>query len=98
MDILQQYGIVDVAVLVGMIGALSTMRLNFLDKLLEKVPKTWIKFLILIGISIVLSFTLTALVHIEKFNWLNWLKMSGLNFLFSYVFHDTVKNLFFKKD
>jgi hypothetical protein len=96
-NFLVQSGILDAAVVIGIIGTMTKMRKDFLDKQLEKVLKAWIKFLILAGISLVFSIILTALVHAVKFNWLEWLKMSGLNFIFSYVLHDIIKNLFFKE-
>jgi hypothetical protein len=99
LNLLSQYGILDIAVVIGIISIMTQLRKQFLDTIIEikEIKQGWLKWTILAIISLILSIGLTALVHIPKFNWLNWLKMSGLNFVFSYALHDTIKNLFFKE-
>jgi hypothetical protein len=97
LNLLNQYKILDMAVVIGIIGIMATIRKNFLDALLKKyITQAWLGFLILASLTLFFSIGLTALVHVDKFYFLEWLKMSGLNWLFSYVLHDTIKNLFFK--
>lgn len=98
LNILGQYGILDVAVIIGIIGIMSKIRKQFLDAILEsKIKQGWLRFLILAGLSFIFSIGLTAIVHLSDWKWQVFLKMSGLNFIFSYVLHDTIKNLFFKE-
>jgi hypothetical protein len=98
LNILAQYGILDIAVIIGIIGIMSKIRKQFLDLILEsKIKQGWVRFLILAGLSLIFSIGLTAIVHLADFKWQVFLKMSWLNFIFSYVLHDTIKNLFFKE-
>ncbi len=97
LNLLEQNGILNIAVIVGIIGLMTTIRKKFLDELLKKIVQSWLKFLILAGLTLIFSIGLTALVLVTNFNVLNWLKMSGLNWIFSYVLHDVIKNLFFKE-
>jgi hypothetical protein len=98
LNILAQYGILDIAVIIGIIGIMSKIRKQFLDLILEsKIKQGWVRFLILAGLSLIFSIGLTAIVHLADFKLQVFLKMSGLNFIFSYVLHDTIKNLFFKE-
>lgn len=56
------------------------------------------RYFLLVGLSFVISLGLTALWFIPSFNWLIWLRSSFFNWIFSYVFYDTIKNLLKQKD
>jgi hypothetical protein len=56
------------------------------------------RFFCLVGLSFIISLGLTALWFIPSFTWLIWLRASFFNWIFSYVFYDTIKNLLKNKD
>jgi hypothetical protein len=95
LNILQDYGILNIAVILAIIGLISKLRTQFLDNLLNKISKKWLRWLILTLIALALSFGFTVLNFIAKFSIQEYLKQACLNWVFAWVFHDTVKNLFF---
>jgi hypothetical protein len=98
LNILQDYGILNIAVIIATIGLISKLRSQFLDVLLDKIKKAWLRWIILTVIALALSFGFTALNFIAKFSIQEYLRQSFLNWCFAWVFHDTIKNLFFKKE
>jgi hypothetical protein len=98
MKMLETYGMLNIAVVIGVITIMSRARSIWLDEFLNNFQYYWIRWIVLNLVSLILSFALTALFYIKGFIILEWLKMSLLNWIFSWTFHDAIKNLFFKKD
>lgn len=98
LNFLQEYGILNAAVVIGVIALMTQIRRAFLDILISKLKQMWLKWLINTLIALILSIGLSAIVLLQNFNIFNWIKMSALNWIFSWVFYDTIKNLFFKKE
>ena len=96
LNLLDQNNILNVAVVIGVIALMSQMRKYFLDALIEKIRLGWLKWLVVTMVALVLSIGLTAITQIAGFSFGAWVKMSIMNWIFCWVFHDTVKNLFFK--
>ncbi len=97
LNLLQQYGILSTAVVIGIIALMTQLRKVFLDTFIEKIKQGWIRWLITTGIALIISIGLTAIVSLTNFIFFEWVKMSILNWIFSWVFYDTIKNLFFKE-
>jgi hypothetical protein len=94
LDFLQAHGI-QIIVVIAIIGFLSTMRASWLDKVMANIKSNLIKYLILAGASLILSFIFTLCSVITDFNVFNFIKASIFNWIFSYIFYDMIKNLFF---
>ena len=101
MDVLQMlvdYKIINISIILGIVGLMNQMRKAFLNDLLTTVIKVKaLQFLILSGSALLISFLITSLTLIYNFNVLEWVKSSTFNWIFSYIFYDTVKNIFFKE-
>lgn len=98
LEILQNYGALNIAVILAIVGIISKLRTQFLDNLLNKIKKKIFRWLILTAIALILSFGFTMLNFIVNFSAQEFIKQACLNWVFAWVFHDTVKNLFFRKD
>lgn len=98
LTMLQGYGVINIAVVIAVIGVMTQLRKSFIDKLLENVKISQIKWVILTTITYVLSIGFSALGYINKFNLGDWIKISVYNWVFAWIFYDTIKNLFFKQE
>lgn len=96
LNLLEQNNVLTVAVVVGIIAIMTQMRKYFLDAQIDKIKYGWLKWLVVTAIALVLSFGLTAITMVASFSFGAWLRMSVMNWIFTWVFHDTIKNLFFK--
>jgi hypothetical protein len=97
LTMLQQNGILNIAVVILSCGVMTKIRPVFLDKLIEKIKYSWLKWLILTFTAFLIASFLTVLSQVNNFKWYDCLKMSTYNWLASWLFYDAIKNLFFSK-
>ena len=98
LTLLQDKGIINIVAVIGTVGIVAKMKKEFLIKVLEKIHVHWLNWLLRCLIAGIIAFGLTALVYSTNFNVLIWIRMSCLNWIFSWVLHDSIKNLFFKEE
>jgi hypothetical protein len=94
---LQQYGVVNILTIILVVGIMTRIRKIFLDKLLKDYIKdNWLKWLIRIWIAFILSFGLSILGFLNEFNLAECIKQGVISWICAWIFHDAVKNLFFR--
>ena len=95
---LQNTGILQIAVVIGIVWIMARFRKLFLDRLIVKIEQKSFQYLVLTITAFLLSVVLTSINMLTDFNFLNWIKVSFFNWIFSYIFHDAIKNLIFKEN
>ena len=99
LTLLQNYGGLNIVAVIGIVAIMGQMRKYFLDSLILKIKYGWVKWLMITLSALIVSLVITFIILLkQQFNLLEWAKMASLNWVFSWVFHDTIKNLFFKED
>ena len=97
-NLLQEYKLVSIPVIFAIIPIMIKLRKQILDELLLRLKYPKLRFLILALIALVLSIVLTFLVYINKFDLIEWIKLSMLNWIWSWVFFDIVKKIFTREE
>ena len=90
LEMLEKYKVLQIIAVIGIVGVTSQLRKYIFDKLIEKL-NMMIQFLIKTGIALTISFGLTALILVYNFNIFEWLRLSIFNWIFAWIFYDTLK-------
>lgn len=98
LNILQSYGVLNISVVLAIVGIMYTLRKQVLNDLLKKIVTKWKKWLLLTGLALVLSCLLTLISFVNGVNIREWIRLSVMNWVFSWVFYDTIKNIFIRNN